>query len=173
MDPNTLYYTFSTIAQTLASALAVLVAFVLFRLSALDRIMEDARRSVGLFALILPEVDVWGLVREGGWAGLFESEHKDKVYQYRLRPDLRFMYDAARDAWRLRKQIKSHLTAALVVTVFDIALCFVSLALTRSTQPAVQPYPAGFVLATAALGGIICLILYVRLIGAIVRHPSG
>jgi hypothetical protein len=37
MHSNALYYTLSTIAQTLAGSLAVLVAFVLFRLSALDK----------------------------------------------------------------------------------------------------------------------------------------
>jgi hypothetical protein len=40
MDSNALYYTLSTIAQTLAGALAILVAAVLFKLSALARERE-------------------------------------------------------------------------------------------------------------------------------------
>ncbi len=43
---NALYYTLSTIAQTLAGALAVMVAFVLFRLG---RLIEIIRNVWGIF----------------------------------------------------------------------------------------------------------------------------
>jgi hypothetical protein len=46
MDTNALYYTLSTIAQTLAGALAILVAVVLFKLAALKQIIEE---STGTF----------------------------------------------------------------------------------------------------------------------------
>lgn len=47
---NALYYTFSTIAQTLAGAMALLAAFLLYRLQTLNQGMyEDAERiSVAL-----------------------------------------------------------------------------------------------------------------------------
>jgi len=38
---NALYYTFSTIAQTLAGAIALLAAFALYRLQSLDNIIEE------------------------------------------------------------------------------------------------------------------------------------
>jgi hypothetical protein len=39
-----LYYTLSTIAQTLAGALAILVAVILFRLSALKQTIDENRQ---------------------------------------------------------------------------------------------------------------------------------
>jgi hypothetical protein len=45
VDATAIYYTLSTIAQTLAGALAVLVAFVLFRLSHLSELVRHAGRS--------------------------------------------------------------------------------------------------------------------------------
>jgi len=44
MEPNALYYTLSTIAQTLAGALAVLVAVVLFKLAALASAIAPGRQ---------------------------------------------------------------------------------------------------------------------------------
>src|SRR5439155_13188719 len=42
---NALYYTFSTIAQTLAGAMALLAAFLLYRLQVLNRAIDsDAER---------------------------------------------------------------------------------------------------------------------------------
>lgn len=48
-----LYYTLSTIAQTLAGALAILVAVVLFRLSALKQIIEDSTEE-----FVLRNIDI-------------------------------------------------------------------------------------------------------------------
>jgi hypothetical protein len=41
LDPNTIYYTLSTIAQTLAAALAVLVAIVLFNFDRVNIAIGD------------------------------------------------------------------------------------------------------------------------------------
>lgn len=43
---NALYYTLSTVAQTLAGALAVLVAFVVVRLGRLDDIVGDGEATL-------------------------------------------------------------------------------------------------------------------------------
>lgn len=43
---NTLYYTFSTIAQALAGAVALLGAFVLYKVQSIDRELHDAADSV-------------------------------------------------------------------------------------------------------------------------------
>lgn len=48
MDANAIYYTLSTIAQTLAGALAILVAVALFKLAALQQVIEE---STGTFAV--------------------------------------------------------------------------------------------------------------------------
>ena len=41
MMTNQLYYTFSTIAQTLAGAIALLAAFILYRLQTLNKDIEE------------------------------------------------------------------------------------------------------------------------------------
>ena len=41
LDPNTIYYTLSTIAQTLAGALAVLVAIVLFNFDKVNNMIGN------------------------------------------------------------------------------------------------------------------------------------
>jgi hypothetical protein len=41
MSDNALYYTFSTVAQTLAAALAILAAFIVFRLPNLEKLFAD------------------------------------------------------------------------------------------------------------------------------------
>src|SRR6266436_1003372 len=43
---NAIYYTLSTIAQTLAGALAVLVAFILFRLGRLDGAVTTGQANI-------------------------------------------------------------------------------------------------------------------------------
>ena len=43
---NTLYYTFSTIAQSLAGALALLGAFVLYRVQNIDRDLQDSMNLI-------------------------------------------------------------------------------------------------------------------------------
>jgi hypothetical protein len=57
MDANALYYTFSTIAQTLAGALAVMVAFVVLRLPKLEEMIRDAEDSFARWAGIVPLTD--------------------------------------------------------------------------------------------------------------------
>jgi len=46
MDATTLYYTFSTIAQTLAAAFAFVGAFVLFRLQGINQEIESIMRRI-------------------------------------------------------------------------------------------------------------------------------
>jgi len=59
-----LYYTFSTIAQTLAAAFAVLAAFVLFRLTNAEQAFLQLDRR---FSAVLgghPREELWRLVTE-------------------------------------------------------------------------------------------------------------
>ncbi len=61
---NALYYTLSTIAQTLAGALAILVAVVLFKLAALNKAIETAKES--LQDLGTDEGITWPILRDQG-----------------------------------------------------------------------------------------------------------
>lgn len=56
---NSLYYTFSTLAQTLAGAIALLGAFVLFRMQSLNKeIEENAQRIAIALQTVLGEAEV-------------------------------------------------------------------------------------------------------------------
>lgn len=53
MIANALFYTFSTISQTLAGAIALLGAFVLYRLQSLNLEIEEESRSIaGRYGLV-------------------------------------------------------------------------------------------------------------------------
>ncbi len=58
---NALYYTLSTIAQTLAGALAILVAVVLFRLTVFDRQIETVK--IVLRSVSLDPIKYWPIPR--------------------------------------------------------------------------------------------------------------
>ncbi len=65
---NALYYTLSTIAQTLAGALAVLVAIVLFRLQRLEDLISKGQAL--LQSKSTPYAESWPILRDQGWAAV-------------------------------------------------------------------------------------------------------
>jgi hypothetical protein len=103
------YYTLSTIAQTLAGALAVLVAFVLFRLTEFERVIRQAQAALQLRSENWREG--WELLLEGGIEGLKQkaSNLTREARQYAL-------YNEALSAWHSRPQIIRRLNVALGFT---------------------------------------------------------
>ena len=162
MDANTLYYTFSTIAQTLAGALAVLVAFVLFRLNDLDKKIDLGNER--LRALGEPYLKAREKLRDGIVALKTFLEGK-VTFHPEAEEDCRAAYAAS----KTRTTIIWLLYVSVLMTALDIAACFVALPAT----PAL--IGSGWTLwsIVALLGlGIICLLLYVCLIVAMVKRPA-
>jgi hypothetical protein len=160
---NALYYTLSTIAQTLAGALAVLVAFVLLRLSRLDDAITQGRAE--LQSRYGDWAKLWEALRTGGLEGLRRING--------LRTDqarLMALYHEASIAWRTRPHIVHRLYVALGFTVADISLCFAALPFTP--RIACSPRATGVVLFLTVTLGIVCLGLYVWLIAAMVKRPA-
>jgi hypothetical protein len=161
VDATALYYTFSTIAQTLAGALAVLVAFSLFGLAKLDEAIERGRGSVGGYkdwqkhwkALLADDV-------EG-----FEKSVGVRVDDASSRTRMHGAYVAADQ----RPRILDALRRALAATVADIALCFIALPVTPSL--ASRTILAWSTAGMAVAVGIVCLLLYWQLIAAMVIRP--
>jgi len=155
-----LFYTLSTIAQTLAGALAVLVAFVLFKLADLDRAIQHAQFELqGRFD---EWVEIWEGLRVGGLKE-FEKGHGER------QPRIRAAYHEGHLAWQLRPRILRVLAYALVGSVVDIAACFA--ALPGAPKLAGSECAALVLWGTVGLG-IICLALYVWLIFIIVQPPE-
>ena len=160
---NALYYTLSTIAQTLAGSLAVLVAFVLLRLSRLEDGITQARADLQSRYTVWQTL--WDTLLADGLEGL------DKMASPRIeQPHLRALYHEASVAWRIRPEVIRRLKVALGFTVADIILCFVALPFTPWI--ACSPWASRAILSLTVGLGIISLGLYVWLIAAMVKRPA-
>jgi len=163
-----LYYTLSTIAQTLAGALAVLVAFTLFRLPGIEEVIGRGQALLRQHRAVPYNVS-WPIVRDQGWEAFAKSMTKEEDF-LTGNAEAQQILHGAQYAWRYRSRVTSALYLALGFTVADIAICFVALPITRHI--ACSRSATVIVLSFAVGLGIICLLLYVRLITAIVGRPA-
>ena len=160
---NALYYTLSTVAQTLAGALAVLVAFVVVRLGRLDDIIghgEATLRSKGG-----PTDEALRILLDQG------PEAMDVFYKEKTSNTLKVgggweAYTPAYQAGRDRPIIKQRLYVALGFTVAAIVVCFIALPLTPWIT--CSRLAIGSTVFMAVGLGLLNLGLYVWLIRAIV-----
>lgn len=157
-----LYYTFSTIAQTLAGALAVLVAFALFRVARLDEAITRGQDE-------LLRYSQWPMRWEALRIGGLEALEKDLGAPV-TEPHLRIAYREASIAAGLRPRVLGALRIALGATVVDIGLCFIALPFTPILVR--RPGLAGTTAGLAVALGLLCLVLYWRLIATMVK-PAG
>ena len=70
MNESTLYYTFSTVPQTLAGGGAILVAVVLYRLGEIDRIIDAAADHLETAWQAYPFRELWRALERNGWKGV-------------------------------------------------------------------------------------------------------
>ncbi len=91
---NALYYTLSTIAQTLAGALAVLVAIVLFKLSALATAIETGKNALRSEGIDL--TTYWPIMRDQGYEALADRLMEDSRTDIRRTVRLRRNASASR-----------------------------------------------------------------------------
>jgi hypothetical protein len=162
---NTLYYTLSTIAQTLAAAFGVLTAIVLVRLSTIQSALGTAKGAVrhtwgGNY------VKAWNALREGGLAGLQKAEFNPAVQDALTQGRLQAGHEAWLEWGRLVPAIKD----ALIPTGADIAVCF--LALPAVPWLVFHPVYAWTTMMVAVAGAILCLVRYGRLITWLVDRPA-
>jgi len=160
-----LYYTLSTIAQTLAGALAVLVAVVLFRLQGIEDLI--GRGQALLQRRPTPYAESWPILLDQGWQALaeFMKSRGDPLQEVELSA-----CKGAHSAWRFRSRAVLVLYLALGFTVVDIALCFTSIPvapLIASSRCATW----GVLLLAVGLGTV-CLALYVWLIAVMVGRRT-
>lgn len=164
---NALYYSLSTIAQTLAGALAILVAVVLFKLAALSKAIEEGKDF--LLERHADAARSWPILRDSGFEALAHYLETERSYGD-IRPDFTWrVCEAAHTAYKDWGLIKGRLYAGLGSSVADIGICFVALPFTP--QIASSKW-APYLLALTVGLGIVCLLLYVWLIVAMVRRPA-
>ena len=168
METNAVYYTLSTIAQTLAGALAVLVAVVLFRLSSLAKEQEVAADILHEHAI---DADVYlPIARKQGYDAMVKEALRIGGLNVAPIQRVQRACAAATAAYHAWGRINLRLYSALTATVVDIAFCFV--ALPFAPNIACSPWATWSTLALAIGLGIVCLLLYVWLIAAMVERPA-
>jgi len=162
---NTLYYTFSTIAQTLAGAIALLGAFILYRLQSLNNGLDDHAKFIR--KLYLEDVDLIFLnsfIVKGEYnkfleytrgkpadAGTLEEHSYITEVQAKIEELLVFK----------RSLIRSF-TVSLVLTVSLIAVSVMLLSVTPSISSRAELRSSCLALATVWF--VACLISYVALL---------
>lgn len=165
MNADTLYFTFSTIPQTLAGGAAMLVAVVLYRLGEVDRTIETASAYLETAWRGHAFRRAWRALEQYGWKGVEAVARQWEGFSVTAEDQ-----NTCRRAYRaiqLRRQIVFLLYTALALTILDILVCIVSIPVTpkllRSPTDAAQ-----VVLGTVVLTSI-CLGFYARLVWAMVQ----
>jgi hypothetical protein len=77
-ETNALYYTFSTIAQTLAGAIALLGAFVLYRLNGLNAGIDETARRLRTAYPSDSEPEMTAMIVHGRYDGLLAYADKNR-----------------------------------------------------------------------------------------------
>src|SRR5260370_40598691 len=70
MNESTVYFTFSTVAQTLAGGGAILVAVVLYRPGEIDQIIDRAADHLETAWQAYPFRELWRALERNGWKGV-------------------------------------------------------------------------------------------------------
>jgi hypothetical protein len=112
-----LYYTLSTIAQTLAGALAILVAVVLFKLASLSKAINTGMAVLRLIPMDL--ATIWPILRDRGVSALAENVEKGCRFTIESDPKRRPALEAARVAHHDWGRINRRLYTVLGVGVAD------------------------------------------------------
>ena len=143
LDSSAIYYTLSTIAQTLAAALAVLVAIVLFNFT---RANDAIQNGIALDPAGAPSMR-WRTRR--GFLRQFASQRQ------------------LADRYYTATKVRPRLYRAIAFSLVDVAMCFAGLPLASTL--AENCSVAAAVLAVTSALGIVCLVLYWQLTITVIR----
>jgi hypothetical protein len=161
IDINSYYYTFSTIAQSLASAFGFLAAVAVYRMQALERDVEVALDEVMRYFPVTPLTDYYkGLNRTHFWDGMENVFTEDRISQMRCSDDLkthistnlRVFTEGRQDLKTLRVEIVN----ALCLTSLCISLGFILISVNQLLKVSISHSSLGPFLALLAL---YCLLL--------------
>ena len=165
---NTLYYTFSTIAQTLAGALGLVVALIVIGVGAFNTLLHVHAREL---YRALSEVPSDGSeLRSYHYRGDKPAFFKligDK-YKPSLAPEQMEVLREAKDMQRRKDALTSATLWALYPSVATIFLCFVALPTVHCLKT--KPYCAYITLSVISGGAVYCLWAYVRLLHRALRE---
>jgi len=162
-DPNALYYTFSTIAQTLAGAFGILAAFALYGLTELSRQISHAQEVVR--NLSSPFEPAWATFAEKGVDEYLRAEVPTSNIPSE---DLRiFVLRRGEAALRSAFTLRRTLATALLFTVADIIGSIILIPFVPNIA-GLPLFWRSVVLAVTVGAAVACLVLYAELVWGIV-----
>jgi hypothetical protein len=160
-DANVYYYSYSTIAQTLAGAFGFLAAIVLYRLQALSGQLENIARTLIGDPKTFNVEPFRTLMAYHRWNLFVENVKRDQDSSNRnpVFKNLNFLDLGAMDnANQQILSIRRWFMISIVMTVTCISLCLIALFLMRWTETQSVAF-----LATMLLLGLLSLAAYARL----------
>lgn len=160
-----LYYTLSTVSQTLAGALGMLAAFLALRVAALDSTINseltDLERWTQTQAGAMRPRSGSVIDRLHGWRKRFgpgDFESDDGKVGMLLR---------AEESYQSRTVLLGQARSAFVASAVVMGSCFVGLAL--APWLGCVALRGGSAAAVAIIGGVLCLVWYGRIVGTALK----
>jgi len=165
MDTTALYYTFSTVAQTLAAGFAILAAFVLYRLQGMEQDLLRSNEVFDRYQTYMSTPEIWHVLTTDGFEPLdarMRQIEKERSVHFYSRETLEAPSRAVLLWWPIWKITVRWLKISLAATIGNIALCFVLLPLVPilARFEEISYGFMGFVVAV----GVAVLLMYGRLI---------
>jgi hypothetical protein len=160
---NTLYYTLSTIAQTLSGAFALMAAFVVFKLQFTTARIADAARPVARAAGLVR------LRREGKFQEVYDVSESAILAASGRKP---YLATLRRELGRSLTRNRTLLRRFWFSTALTGVTLLYSVSLLSLTDSLVPSGCAGTVLAVAVALFTICIVSYALVLGAAVRDST-
>jgi hypothetical protein len=165
MDASALYYTFSTIAQTLAAGFAVLAAFVLFRLQGIETELNRAKAAFAAFPDYFKPSEAWDILTTKGVDAFGQTLSKIEEERHVVVMGFRALLGPSEQVarwWPIWHKTVKLLRWSLGVTVADIGICLVAIPMVPQMAPSLSLSSAAA--AVTVLLAIAAIALYSLLI---------
>jgi len=165
IDSTALYYTFSTIAQTLAAGFAVLAAFVLYRLQGIETEFSQANSVFAQLDEYITMEEIWRVLLTEGFESLdaqLSAIEKERYMGLYTRSLLEHPSRSVLLWWPIWKVTVRWLRVSLWTTVMDVGWCFV--ALPCVPYLAASPWLAWTSSVVAVIAGLVAISVYTRVI---------
>jgi hypothetical protein len=127
---NALYYTFSTVSQTLAGAITLLGAFVLYRFQLLDRDINESVDDIRTHVVGEARKNIEVAIREGHPERILELAKEPSLVVGGVRQELEASRNKIRDTLNLKRSIYCLFMVSLGLTIGLIAASVVVLSVT-------------------------------------------
>jgi hypothetical protein len=172
MDSNALYYTLSTISQTLAAGFAVLSAFVLFRLQGVEAELMKAVKAFSAFPDYFQPDEVWTILHREGIPGLERRLQKIEAEKHVVVVGFGSLGQPAEMVliwWPVWSRTVQTLRLSLAITVLDIAACLIALPLVPVLATTQASY---WLVLGVVVSAVLAVMLYAHMIWLLLKPTN-